>query len=132
MNQSHNQASVRKSAQGPAPSSAPSSAGEPSSRVAVGGSRRSRPRLQISLALMLLLMSVFAVISASLFYASRVPVIRQEISMLLYGEAGEGGEDVGRMAHRAFIMFTFASPLILACLLSLGVSVAQSLQRRSP
>ncbi len=105
---------------------------EPSSQGAAGGSRRSRPRLQISLALMLLLMVVFAVISASMFYASRVPVIRQEISMLLYGEAGEGGEDVGRLAHRAFIMFTFASPLILACLLSLGVSVARYFQRGSP
>ena len=90
-----------------------------------------RPRFQISLTLMLLLMVVFAFISAALFYASRVPAIRDEISVLLYGEAKGGGEDVGRMAHRAFIMFTFTSPLLLACVLSSTLSVLKYFQRKS-
>ncbi len=106
-------------------------AAESSAQRSAAASPSPRPRLQISLALMLLLMVVFAVISASLFYASRVPVVRQEISMLLYGEVRDGGEDAGRLAHRAFIMFTFASPLILACLLSLGVSLVQRFDRGS-
>lgn len=93
--------------------------------------RPSARRFQISLTLMLLMMVVFAFISASLFYASRVPAIREEISMLLYGEAAGGGEDAGRLAHRAFIMFTFASPLLLACVLSLVVSMMQHFQRKS-
>ncbi|MEM6365730.1 MAG: hypothetical protein AAF745_14975 [Planctomycetota bacterium] len=75
-------------------------------------------RFQISLTLMLLLMVVFAFFSAALFYAARVPAIREELSLLFYGQSSDGGEDVGRVAHRAFIMFTFTSPLLLACVLS--------------
>lgn len=88
------------------------------------------PKIQVSLSLLLLMMVVFAFISASLFYASRVPAIREELSILFYGESSGGGEDVGRLAHRAFIMFTFTSPLLLACVLSMAVSVLTYLQRR--
>lgn len=90
-----------------------------------------RQRFQISLSAMLLMMIVFAFISAALFYAARVPIVRQELSILIYGEAKEGGEDVRRAAHRAFIMFTFTSPLLLACLFSLVVGLLQKLQARS-
>lgn len=90
---------------------------------------RTLPRFQISLTLMLLLMVVFAFLSAGLFYASQVPAIREEVSLLLYGESQSGGEDVGRVAHRAFIMFTFTSPLLLACVLSLIVSVLNRFRR---
>lgn len=90
----------------------------------------SRP-FQISLSLMLLLMVVFAFISAALFYAAQVPAIREEVSVLWYGEVRDGGEDVGRLAHRAFIMFTFCSPLLLACALSMAVSVMKYFQRKS-
>lgn len=93
---------------------------------------RSLPRFQISLSLMLLLMVVFAVLSAALFYAARVPIVREEISMLLTGEAESGGDDVGRIAHRAFIMFTFTSPLLLAAVLSTALSILNRFQRRSP
>jgi magnesium-transporting ATPase (P-type) len=86
---------------------------------------------QISLSLMLLLMVVFAFISAALFYAAQVPAIRQEVNVLWYGEARDGGEDVGRIAHRAFILFTFTSPLLLACVLSIAVSVMKYFQRKS-
>ncbi|MCD0459394.1 hypothetical protein [Roseiconus lacunae] len=101
--------------------------GERRSNTEVGGRR---PRFQVSLSLMLLLMVVFAFISAALFYAARVPMIREELSVLLYGEARDGGEDVGRLAHRAFIMFTFTSPLLLAGMLSLMVTVINWLSRR--
>ncbi|OYP31130.1 hypothetical protein [Rhodopirellula sp. MGV] len=89
-----------------------------------------RQRFQISLSLMLLLMVVFAFMSAALFYASRVPMIREEISVLLYGKTSDGGEDAGRLAHRAFIMFTFTSPLLLAGTLSLIMGVLQKMGRR--
>ena len=92
--------------------------------------RGSTPRFQVSLSLMLLLMVVFAFISAALFYASRVPMIREELSVLIYGEVREGGEDAGRLAHRAFIMFTFTSPLLLATTLSMIVALLQKLDRR--
>lgn len=90
-----------------------------------------RAKFQISLSLMLMLMVVFAFISAALFYASQVPAIREEISALIYGEASDGGEDAGRAAHRAFILFTFTSPLLLACILSMALSAMNYFQRRS-
>lgn len=95
----------------------------PGSRIA--------PKFQISLTLMLLLMVVFAFLSAGLFYASQVPAIREEVSLILYGESKSSGEDVGRVAHRAFIMFTFTSPLLLACILSLAVSVLNRFRRET-
>ncbi len=61
--------------------------------------------------------------SAGLFYASRVPVVREDLQILTTGESGGGGEDVGRRAHIAFILFTFTSPLILAGILSTGRAV---------
>lgn len=79
---------------------------------------------------MMLAMIVFAVISAGLFYASNVPVIRDEISVVLYGKTANAGEDVGRVAHRIFIMFTFTSPLLLACVLSLVLSAMKWLEKR--
>jgi hypothetical protein len=90
-----------------------------------------RSRFQISLTLILLLMIVFAFLSAALFYASQVPGIREEISILFGGEANGGGEDVGRLAHRAFILFTFTSPLLLACVLSTTLSVLNYFQRKA-
>ena len=87
------------------------------------------PRFQISLTLMLLSMVVFAFISAALFYAAQVPVIREELGVLFYGKSGDAGEDVGRVAHRAFIMFTFTSPLLLACLISTVVAVLKRFDR---
>ncbi|MEO1528002.1 MAG: hypothetical protein AAFX06_21430 [Planctomycetota bacterium] len=87
------------------------------------------PRVQLSLTLMLLLMVVFAVISAGLFYASQVPVLRQELSMLVTGKSEDAGEDVGRVAHRAFIMFTFSSPLLVACIVSIAVNVLKRFDR---
>lgn len=94
-------------------------------------SARSGGRFQISLTLMLLLMVVFAFISAGLFYAMRVPAIRQEVSLLFGIESNDGAEDVGRFAQLAFIMFTFTSPLLLAAVLSLIVSFSQALQRKT-
>lgn len=78
----------------------------------------------------MLMMVVFAVMSAGLFYASRVPAVRDEIAALLQGKATSSSEDVGRKAHIAFIMFTFTSPLILAGALSTGMSVLRRFENR--
>lgn len=88
--------------------------------------RQARPgagSFQISLTLMLLLMVVFATLSAALLYASQVPAIREEIAVLFGVEPSASDDDTGRVAHRAFIMFTFTAPLLLACVLSTIVSV---------
>lgn len=86
---------------------------------------------QISLSFMLLMMVVFSMMSAGLFYASRVPAVQEEISVLVHGRSGGDREDVGRLAHITFIMFTFTSPLILAGVLSTGLAVLRWFERRA-
>ena len=92
--------------------------------------QRPRPQLQISIGFMLLLMVVFAIMSAGFLYASRVPAIREEISVLINGKSANAGEDVGRAAQKAFVMFTFASPLLLAAVLSTGMSIVRWFEQR--
>lgn len=86
---------------------------------------------QISLGFMLLMMVIFSTMSAGLYYASRVPAVQEEINVLVHGRSGGDREDVGRMAHITFIMFTFTSPLILASVLSTGMAVLRWFERRA-
>ena len=86
---------------------------------------------QMSLSFMLLMMVIFAVISAGLFYASQVPTVQAEINGLIGKKSAAAAEDIGRTAQTTFIMFTFTSPLILAGVLSTAVSVRRWLQRRA-
>lgn len=86
---------------------------------------------QISIGFMMMLMVIFSVMSAGLFYASRVPAVQEELSVLLDGKSDGGGEDVGRLAHITFIMFTFTSPLLLASLLSTILAVMRWYERRA-
>ncbi len=93
-------------------------------------SAKNRAPFQVSIGFMLLLMVVFAIMSAGLFYASQVPVIQEDISVLVQGKSAETTDDVGRTAHKAFIMFTFTSPLLLAAFLSTGMSILRWFERR--
>ena len=79
---------------------------------------------------MMLMMIVFSIMSAGLFYASRVPIVQEEISVLLRGKSNGTSGEVGRLAHIVFIMFTFSSPLILAGVLSTAVTFMRWLEQR--
>ena len=72
---------------------------------------------------MLLMMVIFSIMSAGLLYASRVPAVQDEIQALLGDNVAVRSDDVGRTAHLAFIIFTFTSPLLLAAILSTGLSI---------
>ncbi len=80
---------------------------------------------------MMLMMVIFSIMSAGLFYASRVPAVQDELNVLVHGQSEGGGEDVGRLAHITFIMFTFTSPLLLAGVLSTGLAVLRWFERRA-
>lgn len=80
---------------------------------------------------MMLMMIVFSIMSAGLFYASRVPIVQDEISVLVQGKAAAPSGDKGRLAHIVFVMFTFSSPLLLAGVLSTVVTVLRWLERRA-
>jgi hypothetical protein len=82
----------------------------------------------MSLGFMMLMMVIFAVMSAGLFYASRVPAIQEEIDMMLDRQGGS--TDAGRLPHIVFIMFTVTSPLLLAGVLSMGMAILRWIERR--
>ena len=79
---------------------------------------------------MMLMMVIFSVMSAGLFYASRVPAVQEELNVIMGGNSGGGSEDAGRLAHITFILFTFTSPLLLAGVLSSVLAVLRWLDRR--
>ena len=86
----------------------------------------------MSLAMMLLLMAVFGVVSAGLLYASKVPAIQSEWSALT-GQSFEAMDQrSGRTRQVLFIVFTFTSPILLASLLSLVDSLLRRRARRRP
>ncbi|MGB7324221.1 MAG: hypothetical protein WBD31_05080 [Rubripirellula sp.] len=91
---------------------------------------RRRPP-QISLGFMMLMMVVFAVMSAGLLYAARVPAVQDELSVLMTGKSPAAGDGGSRMPHIVFIMFTFTSPLLLAGVLSTAMGVLRWLDRRN-
>lgn len=80
---------------------------------------------------MMLMMVVFSIMSAGMFYASRVPAVQDEISVLTSGGSASSSADTGRVAHIIFIMFTFTSPLILAGVLSTAVTFMRWIERRA-
>ncbi|TWU41672.1 hypothetical protein Q31b_31260 [Novipirellula aureliae] len=78
----------------------------------------------------MLLMLIFALISAGILYASRVDAVQEEINLLVEGTStGSGASKSGRLPHLVFIMFTFTSPLLLAGALSSGLTVLRWLKR---
>jgi hypothetical protein len=90
--------------------------------------RRRRPP-QMSLGFMMLMMVIFAVMSAGLFYASQVPAVQDDLEILFGGDAA-GPADSGHAAHIVFIMFTFSSPLLLAALLGMLTALFRLYEQR--
>jgi hypothetical protein len=86
-------------------------------------SRKPRRPVQMSLAFMLLMMVIFAMLSAGLFYASRVPAVQEELAILLGTEVRAEEGRRGRLAQVGFILFTFTSPLLLAGFLATCMGV---------
>ena len=80
---------------------------------------------------MLMMMVIFSVMSAGLFYASRVPAVQDDLSVILSSEESAADEEGGRVAHIVFIMFTFTSPLILASVLSTITAALRWYERRA-
>ena len=88
--------------------------------------RRKPP--QMSLRFMLLMNIIFCVIAGTIYWASRVPAVADEVGMLLGGRGA--AESSSRRVHIIFVMFTYTAPLLLAGLLSTMLSVWRVVQRR--
>jgi hypothetical protein len=89
--------------------------------------RTGRP--QISLSMLLMLNVVFCGIGGAIYWASQVPAIRNEVSMMLGGRGGGAGED-SRAMHMAFLIFTYSAPRLLAGTVSTLMSVLRWWERR--
>ncbi|MGV3486341.1 MAG: hypothetical protein ACO1RT_18120 [Planctomycetaceae bacterium] len=83
---------------------------------------QSHPPRQISLGSLLVVMLIFTVMSAGLFYASRIEEIQDELS-LYFGIAPFGKGRASRRSHLMFLLFTYASPLMMAMVLSMVVGL---------
>ena len=90
--------------------------------------RLERPRFQISIRTMLLITAVFSVMSAGLFYASRIPTVNDELAAMFGRGSSSKGPD--RMMQIIFIMFTYSMPLLMAFVLGMLSAVWQFLNRR--
>jgi hypothetical protein len=91
--------------------------------------RVGRSRAQLSLRFLLLMNVIFCVIAGAVYWASRVPAISNEVSMMLGGRA-ESNEASGRRVQIVFVMFTYTAPLILAGTLATILSVIRFFERR--
>jgi len=76
---------------------------------------------------MMMFVLLFAMISAGLFYAAKIPEIQEEWAVLTGAEVEI--DRTRRGPQIFFILFTFTSPLLLAGLLSTIVSIRQSWSR---
>jgi hypothetical protein len=76
-----------------------------------------KARRQISLGVMMVLMLVFTLMSIGLFYATRIEAIQNELS-LVFGASAFDERETSRRSHLIFLLFTYASPLMLALVLA--------------
>jgi hypothetical protein len=86
-------------------------------------------RPQISLSFMLLMNVIFCVLAGAFYYASQVPAIADEVSMML-GDRPSSSGGSGRKMHMIFVMFTYTAPLLLAGVLATVMGVWRRLEQR--
>ena len=88
-----------------------------------------RRRPQMSLGFMLLMNVVFCVLAGAFYWASQVPAIADEVSMM-FGGRGSSGGDGNRTTHAIFVMFTYTAPLLLAGTLATILSIWRKFEGR--
>jgi ABC-type polysaccharide transport system permease subunit len=87
-----------------------------------------QPVAQFGLGTMLLIMSIFAVVSVGLFYSVRVPAITKEINAI-FGKVQESGTDgTDRTTQFIFVMFCYTAPLSMAAAVGLFSLVVRRLE----
>lgn len=92
---------------------------------------QSSDRLQVSFTMMFAVVGVFALLSAALVYAAKVPIIQEELSTLLGRDfKSETVDGEGNKAWASFIVFVVMMPLLTACTISIMVSVLRYFDRR--
>ncbi|MEM1225319.1 MAG: hypothetical protein AAGJ40_06465 [Planctomycetota bacterium] len=83
---------------------------------------------QVGIAVMLLMVIVFALVSAGLVYAARIPEVQEDWAML-WGTTAD--VDRSRRAPQIlFIFFTVTSPLLLAMFMATLLAVWKAISKR--
>jgi uncharacterized iron-regulated membrane protein len=81
------------------------------------------PRFQFRLGTLLVAMLVFSVMSACLLWASRLPLITQELNAWLGTLPSKNRDGSDRTTQLLFLLFCYAMPLLMATALSSILSI---------
>ncbi len=83
---------------------------------------------RFGLGTMLLIMVVFSLMSAGLFYAVRVPAVAREVDSML-GKPDSTATSSDRRAQLIFVLFCYATPLLTVGVLGMGMTVVKHARR---
>ena len=87
-----------------------------------------RSAFRFGLGTMLLIMIVFSLMSAGLFYAVRVPAVAREVDSIL-GKSDSSASALDRRAQLIFILFCYAAPLLTVGVLGMGMTFVKKTRK---
>ncbi|MCY2976336.1 MAG: hypothetical protein NTW52_16900 [Planctomycetota bacterium] len=85
---------------------------------------------QFSMGSLLVIMLLVSVMSASLLWASRLPMVTDEIHILLGTTPATNNDGTDRGAQLVFLLFCYAAPLLMAGLLHSWLMIFRLFQTR--
>ncbi|MDZ4852599.1 MAG: hypothetical protein SGI77_25195 [Pirellulaceae bacterium] len=90
-----------------------------------------KPRtFQFSLGTLLIAMAVFSTMSATLLWASRLPLITNELNAWMGTVPSTNRDGSDRGTQLMFLIFCYSSPLLMAACLNLILVAARAIQRQ--
>jgi hypothetical protein len=95
----------------------------PFASVAKGG-------FHFKLSTMLVMIAIFAAVSATLIWASRLPIIHNDIHAILGTKPSVNSDGTDRGTHLIFLLLCYSAPLGMACVIRLFMLFAIWLQSR--
>jgi hypothetical protein len=100
------------------------------SQPATPFAKRQSSGFQFSMGSLLVIMLLVSVMSASLLWASRLPMVTDEIHILLGTTPATNNDGTDRGAQLIFLLFCYSAPLLMAALLHSSLSLARMFQTR--
>jgi hypothetical protein len=101
---------------------------EPSSETPFREASGSKSQMQFSLSTLLLVMAVFAVMSACLVFAAQLPLVSREIHAWLGSVPSENKDGSDRFVQLLFLLICYSAPLLVAAVLNAGMRSLRALQ----
>jgi len=90
-----------------------------------------RPRgFQFSMGSLLIIMAIVSVMSACLLWASRLPLVTNEIHLWLGTTPAANDDGTDRGAQLVFLLFCYSAPLLMAALIHSSLLLIRLVQPR--